>query len=1102
MLKQRSYFHWGIVIFLLCAVAGLASFTVEVFADEWAMAGYGGSNLSGSPTQETFTDCSLFPGESGSGNGIAKCPHWVRASVSTFVQAFDRMIGSYKKDSAYYTCVDENDSGEVIFAGYYNKDNELALFNRQNWTGITVGGRNRKMDYDAGWYGYNLEDLIGWPGNTWSGYVQYCWDKSTNSALGTWCPGGEGYIQLDFPNIEPLSYDFFSEEIPGRDGYTYRDLMWDVGADSNDSVAFFCQGMEDVDPPEEPVSEYHMTNFDGESVGWLDGYGGRVERDGWYKPVDGIINAACFDSYGATWGEWEECGFSSISEPVFFRHTVMRVDGDYDIYAASTYYRIQESYDGGASWGDVSGYGTSGSIDLYPYESRDMEVYSAIDISRYSAEVIVYCQRIQYDPWTYYIYEPGNSFAFSGDGAYSVPACVTVWNPDWEEYSDSVDYTVEIEPETIASEWSADFSGVGKQSFWPYSYQATEVSGGMKFNHRLTRYDEGFEALDCYGVLNCDWNRRGDVTGIGTVSTQYWGNYGWDNYYPSGFSGWVSLDSHGDSWSSKDWGSGYTEGAFDSGLRAGQTKDFCQKTKNSPSKFTKEYKDVFVRVSSYGKPDGWFYDNFVDNNKYYVGTESVWGGVDESGTGASAEKCVSVERKWSYDVTEISVSNGTESGNHTLVSGGTMSGVEVEVTVKDDRNGWLGVDGISRNYMTGINTSRTSFKWVKFVVNKDTVPTGDMMAGGDMNGWSGCGYWRNKLGGWSSVPTCDDIESVTISSGDIFGDMVGVIAERNGDTSTSVAVPLLEVGQKYCVAVFVERKSSTSNESLMSRASCGDVSKNPSVHVLGGSVGAQGGVAGKITTVDVSSSSSKTFGSWTDLAVIANGKAEMFASGDALPASGGVTRNCDISPITIANGDENCTGLKDEPGKAGIDTLANAKTLVYDALKNRYVNGAVHNCEVDGTPSGNVVYCNGNMTIKEHDVVVDMDSYITGLDDIPQVILIAEGNVVIEHKVGRVDALILAGGTVDTCGGLSLADSNNVTTCERPLRINGQIFAQKINFKRTYGGDYTMMGNTGMLESGAEEINYGTWIYLFGANETKAGGTTNVVYQRKLPPRY
>ena len=74
MLKQRSYFLWGIVIFLLCTVAGLASFTVEVFADGWEAVGHGGSNLSGSPTEETFTDCSLFPGESGSGNGIAKCP--------------------------------------------------------------------------------------------------------------------------------------------------------------------------------------------------------------------------------------------------------------------------------------------------------------------------------------------------------------------------------------------------------------------------------------------------------------------------------------------------------------------------------------------------------------------------------------------------------------------------------------------------------------------------------------------------------------------------------------------------------------------------------------------------------------------------------------------------------------------------------------------------------------------------------------------------------------------------------------------------------------------------------------------------------------------
>ena len=116
-------------------------------------------------------------------------------------------------------------------------------------------------------------------------------------------------------------------------------------------------------------------------------------------------------------------------------------------------------------------------------------------------------------------------------------------------------------------------------------------------------------------------------------------------------------------------------------------------------------------------------------------------------------------------------------------------------------------------------------------------------------------------------------------------------------------------------------------------------------------------------------------------------------------------------------------------------------------------------------------------------------------------VIYASGDINISCSVTRVDAILIAGGTVVTCPGYRATDSStwNADARTQQLIINGAVVANRIDFGRTYGN------TTGLgTKEPAEEINYDTSSILWGRSMADAGesDTLTTVYQHELAPRY
>ena len=130
------------------------------------------------------------------------------------------------------------------------------------------------------------------------------------------------------------------------------------------------------------------------------------------------------------------------------------------------------------------------------------------------------------------------------------------------------------------------------------------------------------------------------------------------------------------------------------------------------------------------------------------------------------------------------------------------------------------------------------------------------------------------------------------------------------------------------------------------------------------------------------------------------------------------------------------------------------------------------------------------------------------MEEVPKMILYAEKNISINCNVTRIDAILIAGGTIYTCNddyddsGIIADDRDaNLRIRSTQLRINGAISANKLVLGRTYGA---ATGANSMVP--AEIINYDSSVYLW-ANKQKDVTTTNSSklvesYVHELSPRY
>ena len=360
-------------------------------------------------------------------------------------------------------------------------------------------------------------------------------------------------------------------------------------------------------------------------------------------------------------------------------------------------------------------------------------------------------------------------------------------------------------------------------------------------------------------------------------------------------------------------------------------------------------------------------------------------------------------------------------------------------------------------------------------------------------------------------------------------------------------------GKWYCVAAAVypadsgsftrvdaSNGSAGSDSWRFSVPDCVQIAKKPSIQVWGNSMYTSGKVetatAGKNLVAgvygydygysDSKNYSNKTiFGSWVEQSIVHLDSVKGMASGAAMgnfnpanPSSfslrsrnglggsreGGSENECIRVPLTISNYDS--VGFT-----CGHDSLAGATNKVdapgdKSALVSRFTSGSSnYNLHDNTSVIGNttvsksttdVYISNGDITINGNITYEAPSEGYQYIVEIPKVIIYAK-NITIACNVSRIDAVLIAEDTVDTCptpyGEYNSKDNSN------RLTIFGTVIADKMSPNRTYGA-----GPGVYSTEPAEIINYDTSLYLWGAPraDASASGKLEITYQTELSPRY
>ena len=695
---------------------------------------------------------------------------------------------------------------------------------------------------------------------------------------------------------------------------------------------------------------------------------------------------------------------------------------------------------------------------------------------------------------------------------------------------------------------------------------ATAFNIEVSFDHNIWRHDEGYnESFICGSVANpsmdnpCFSNINGQVRDNPdfdiTISPESDGEIRADDgttvlatrsqVSPCSFNSSVVTATDGTGSSDVSTGTHTTadcsikeslnggSGAY--GLLAGETKYICQGTLFNPSRYIMRYKDIGTRdtYSAGLAPsdivalsDGAF-------TYQYTRLESTYAEPDNSSFFVQEPKtCVKVTRDWNYLVTDVMPQGGSASGKAKT----SEETVQPKFTLHLDRA------DTDKEYVTDANleVDVISFAVPEGATNLSAITNGLANPGpAGVNGKGYCDALSSSLG--VNVTNC-------ALSGGTLGSLSGATGKSvynknasgsyeytNFYTPDPIAIPSdVPVGAKFCVALAIRRASSAdANYSLISRAHCANVSKHPVLSVWGGSVQTNGG----ITTI-MSDSGENHFGSWADFALIARRDIENMSSGAGI-ASGFTGNNrvvCSLSKLTIAN--NRCdydpeTNLLGDSGIARYDRF-------FESLKNRYIDGyrEGEDTGINVIPSDNSIIINSDfwrewgfggastgpsttvpiIIYSKGDIIIRQSFQLTAITArnalIPQIILLAEGDIKIYEDVTTIDAWLIAQGKVDTCaysesglevkiGTPTASETNRVglsaKNCNKPLRINGPIVASRADFKRTGGADLATPG--GITET-AETVNFSAAPLIYTAGESSRNGEPQITYIKSLAPRY
>lgn len=351
--------------------------------------------------------------------------------------------------------------------------------------------------------------------------------------------------------------------------------------------------------------------------------------------------------------------------------------------------------------------------------------------------------------------------------------------------------------------------------------------------------------------------------------------------------------------------------------------------------------------------------------------------------------------------------------------------------------------------------------------------------------------------------------------------------------------------------------------------SCFTIASLPTFQVRGGSIFTDGDIKAKVVT-----SNGETFGSWIDYGIVTNGSTQRIYSGKALASSYEYPKNHPLTianDIPEGGQDEprgksniNMSSTKDklielytpnnirkenislddtlswytadstklDTYKQAID-ISNSQNFKYftsnsfitksdspTKYKYTYINLGNQSPTVIyqgpgsvlGVGETHVIYAEGNGTLIIGSNFEYASAEYKKITDIPQFIIISDGNVYIDENVSEIHAWIIAKKEVNTCVGyenwespespynkLHQAGNGYDSTayysgiCDTKLNIYGPVFANKIWLERTH--------TNGAVSDVSEIINLTAENYYWALAKAKEGGKVSTVYNRSLAPR-
>jgi hypothetical protein len=293
--------------------------------------------------------------------------------------------------------------------------------------------------------------------------------------------------------------------------------------------------------------------------------------------------------------------------------------------------------------------------------------------------------------------------------------------------------------------------------------------------------------------------------------------------------------------------------------------------------------------------------------------------------------------------------------------------------------------------------------------------------------------------------------------------------------------PNTAAGTHICYILSATPASATDGRWVHSVPACLSVTKSPKVQAWGADI--RGGTIATRPNYDING---KYYGSWAEFGIFGTGPIAGMASNAAL--AGGSPSNLSIASLNTLTFANTPTLGNFQPAPA-----PNGYYTAYKALATSPTPPIPYGTVGNGTHE--VIFVNSSLTLTNN--IVYSGSY-NSPGDIPRVIIVVNGDIKIDPTVTRIDAWLIANGTLYTCSDDTGAVRKQLTIndCNQQLVFNGPINVNDTRLSRTYGADGTSEGDP------AEIFNLDPATFLSSYTASVSQSNIQTVYQKELPPRW